>query len=341
LRFEVHPHAGIKDHDTFCFDAPAPRLARKIGSAAWPAPWSDPMQHHAALLILALGWPALVHAQVRGVLKFHDGNVLPGTLIESAQSGGLLHSDRFGDVRFAAGEATFEPAPAEEKPTSQLTWQPTKWSIGLSGYWQSTYDSTESDFALDLAADWVSDQNELKASLSTDYKVVSKEVDNNEQKAQVRWLRNWSSPWVSIVGLRAHRSDFTLDPYPSLDYVMYQGTLGGGVREAWSDDARTLFAIGYERVVLEVLNRQARIHARATSFLVESNVKLTQKINFDQTLYLYAWQSGGMGVDSQAEVSYAITQQLSVGLRHEYRRNAVNLDIGSFNKLSLTTRLAF
>jgi hypothetical protein len=36
-----------------------------------------------------------------------------------------------------------------------------------------------------------------------------------------------------------------------------------------------------------------------------------------------------------------VNERLSVGLRHEYRRNAVNLDVGTFNGLSLTTRLAF
>lgn len=181
----------------------------------------------------------------------------------------------------------------------------------------------------------------MAASFSADYKIVSDAIDNNEQKARLRWLRSWSSPWVTLVGLQARRFSYTFESLPSLDYLLLEGSLGLGVRKKWSDGQKTLVALSYERLALEVLHYHQHVYANATSLLVENNVHLTPKISFDQMLYFYLWRDGDTGIDSRAEISYAVTDQLRVGLRHEYRRNAVDLNLGSFSKLSLTTRLDF
>ena len=293
--------------------------------------------------MLSMASPA--EAQTRGWLKYPDGTVLPGVMMDRADEGVVFRSDRFGDIPFAQGEAIFEaasPPAAGLKPAStRSAWWPASSSIGVSGYWQTDNGSQESDAALDLAATWENERNELAASFSADYKVASDSVDNNEQTARLRWLHTWSSPWVSVLGLRAHRFSFTYDPLPELDYLLFQGTLGLGLRKTWSNGNKALVALSHERVALELLDYKRHAFTNASSLLVENNVHLTEKISFDQTLYLYLWRDGDTGVDSRAEISYAITEQLSIGLRHEYRRNAVDLDIGAFSKLSLTTRLDF
>lgn len=292
-------------------------------------------------LAAMLGMASMAQAQTRGMLKYPDGTVLPGLLLDSPDEGGLFRSDRFGEVRFAKGEASFEPAPAPTPVKQKATWQPDSSSIGVSGYWQTSNGSQESDAALDLAATWLNERDELGVNFSADYKVAADSVDNNEQKAQLRWLHSLASPWVSVVGARAHRFTYTYEPLPTLDYLLFQGTLGIGLRKSWAEGRKSLVALSHERVALEVLDFKKRIFTSATSLLLENNVHLTAKISFDQTLYLYLWRDGDTGIDSRAEISYAVTEQLSVGLRHEYRRNAVDLDIGGFSKLSLTTRLDF
>lgn len=73
-------------------------------------------------------------------------------------------------------------------------------------------------------------------------------------------------------------------------------------------------------------------------------LRLGPKLHLDNTLLLYRWprsSSGRSGIDSKTELSYDLTDSIRVGLRHDLRRNAVNLDVGRYSRLSLTTRVAF
>jgi len=77
------------------------------------------------------------------------------------------------------------------------------------------------------------------------------------------------------------------------------------------------------------------------SVLVENRLRLGPRLNLDNTLLLYRWRGGRSGIDSDTELSYDLTRSIRLGLRHEWRERAVDLDGGEFKRLSLTTRLAF
>lgn len=313
----------------------------------------------AACIALAAGLccgPAA--AQTRGVLRFNDGTVLPGEQVQRSEDGGVLRSERFGDVRYTEAEAHFEPAPeAAPAPApapspapvatprtaarARPAWQPDAWSVGLSGYWQSSNGTKESNAAVDVDATWSTPRNDINVRLAADYRIASGAVDNNEQSGRIRWLHTLSAPWLGLGVFRVHRNTFSLDPLPTLDYLLQQGTLGLGFRKTWQHEGKTLVALGYDWVSVDLLDYSVRTSTHATSLLVENTVPLTPKINFDQTLYLYFWRDGDTGIDSQSELSYAITERLRIGVKHELRRNAVDLDVGTFSKLSLTTRVRF
>jgi len=303
----------------------------------------------ALLLALFSGQAA---ADTPGWLRYADGNLLSGRLIEGGVQGGLFRSDRFGEVRFKAGEAVFAPSDmprdADDKPTPAAApawaiaeWQPSDWSIGVSGYWKSDQGSVSKDIALDLDSTWKSPGNELKLNLSTDYKTVDKAVDNNEQTGGLRWLRDLRSPWFVLGSVKARRSTISLDPLPTLDYLLLQGTAGLGLRKSWSAKDQTLVALGRDRIAVDLLSLDRRVYTSATSFLLENKLQLSPRVSFGNTLFVYFWRDGSTGFDSLADLSYKLSEQLSVGLRHEYRRNAANLEIGSFSRFSLTTRLGF
>lgn len=291
-------------------------------------------------------------APPRGWLRFADGNAVSGVLLSRTPGGGVMKTDRFGDLPFLDSEARFEPAPAatnappgalETAPTTPgaLGWRPATWSIGVSGYWQHKGDSTTSDLELDLDATWRSRHDELQLALSADYKVVDNAMDNNEQTGSLRWVRDLNGPWVGLVSARLQRSTLSIDPLPTIDYLLVQGTAGAGWRQAWSTESHTLVALNLNRVALDLLRYDRRVYDSALSLLVENHLRLGPRVRFDGTLHLYRWRDGSSGIDSSTELSYDLTESIRVGLRHESRRNAVSLDFGRYNRLSLTTRVAF
>lgn len=295
--------------------------------------------------------PSPAAAPQRGWLRFADGNQLSGVLLSRSPGGGRVRTDRFGELDFRDDEARFEidpPAPAPSAtPTPQAVddtdngWRPATWSIGISGYWQQKAGSTTSNIELDGDATWRARRDEVRLALSADYKVVDNEVDNNEQSGSLRWLHQLRGPWVSLASLRLERSTATLDPLPSFDYLLLQTTLGLGWRQVWSEESHTLVALNAEQIRLGLLRLDRHLTTQARSLLVENRLRLSAKVRLENSLIVYRWRQGDTGIDSNTELSYDLTDSLRVGLRHEARRNAVDLAVGRYSRLSLTTRVAF
>jgi hypothetical protein len=303
---------------------------------------------------LCLGAPAdaVGEAPVRGWLRYADGNALSGVLVARTPGGGVVRTDRFGEVSFRDAEARFEarPEPAPAPPptaaapageTTGLGWRPAKWSIGVSGSWEERRDSITSDLQLDVGATWRSPRDEIRLALAAHYKVVDDHVDSNEQRGSLRWVHGLSGPWVALASMRLQRSTFAQDPLPKFDYLLGQATAGLGWRRRWSPETQTLVAVNVDRVAVDLLQQDRRYYTRAISLLLENQLRLGAKVRLDNTLLVYHWADGSTGVDSTVELGYDLTENLRVGLRHETRRQAVNLDVGRYNRVSLTTRVAF
>ncbi|MET0348660.1 MAG: DUF481 domain-containing protein [Rhizobacter sp.] len=299
------------------------------------------------LLALATTFASPALAQTRGWLRYTDGNAVSGELVEP----GRFRSDRFGELRFLPADARFEAdatppvvalAPSPAAPTTVTSFlAPTLWSVRLSGYWEEDDGSTTSDAAVDFEATWRRSAGELDLAVNTDFKVVDGDVDNNEQAARGRWFHDLSPSWFAVGLAKARRSRMTIDPMPAVDTLLLQGSLGLGARREWSLRSRSRVALGHDWITVDFLKYDLRFRTHATSFFLENNLQLSPRIRFNNTFYGYLWEDGSWGTDSDAEALYAINETLSVGLRHEYRHNTVDLDLGSYHKLSLTTRLSF
>ena len=226
-------------------------------------------------------------------------------------------------------------------PDASPGWRPATWSVGISGYWQQKADSTTSNLELDGDATWQAARDELRLALSADYKVVDNSVDNNEQSGSLRWLHQLHGPWLSLSSLRLERSTATLDPLPTFDYLLVQATLGLGWRQRWSEDSHTLVALSREQIRLRLLRLDRGLSTHALSLLVENRLRLSAKVRLENSFVLYRWPDGGTGIDSSTELSYDLSDSLRVGLRHEARRDAVDLAVGRYSRVSLTTRVAF
>lgn len=306
-------------------------------------------------VLLLCAWShAQAQTQTRGWLRFGDGNTLSGALVASDADGGLFRSDRFGDVRFTHAQARFEPLPASPvppvppaaaaapAPDDQLGWRPGEWSLAVSGYWRRDDGSTTSDLAVDLDSTWRTHRDEIRLALSANYKKVDREVDTNDQDGSLRWLHEVAPTWVTLGQLKLNRSTFALvDALPALDYALVQATVGAGPRWRWPNGGRTLVTLNYDRLMLELLQLDRRVYSHSVSLLLDNRLHLSAKVDFSNTLFVYHWRDGSTGFDSDAELSYRLSDHLSVGLRHEYRRNAASLATGTYNRVSLTTRLGF
>lgn len=304
----------------------------------------------AAGLCLAAQALAVAEAPVRGWLRYADGNALSGVLVARTPGGGTVKTDRFGEVSFKDGEARFEPeakalakpAPPKTPPEAgDLDWRPAKWTIGVAGSWEERRNSMTSNIDLDLGATWRSRRDEIRLALAAHYKVVDARVDTNEHIGSLRWVHALSGPWVTLASTRLQRSTFAQDPLPKFDYVLVQATAGLGWRRRWTPETQTLVALNMDRIAVDLLQQDRRYYQHAVSLLLENQLRLGAKLRFDNTLLVYHWPDGSTGVDSTVELGYDLTENLRVGLRHETRRKAVNLDVGRYNRVSLTTRVAF
>lgn len=90
-----------------------------------------------------------------------------------------------------------------------------------------------------------------------------------------------------------------------------------------------------------MLRLSRHLSTHATSLLIENRLRLSAKVRLENSLVLYRWRAGDSGIDSSTELSYDLSDSLRVGLRHEARRNSVDLAIGRYSRVSLTTRVAF
>lgn len=316
-----------------------------------------------ALSLLA---PLTAPAAERGWLHYADGNVLSGSLLQAAQPGGppgLFQSDRFGELRFAAGDANFRPAaaadptvasspaanavaaPAAPNPSQRIVggrgWRPTTWSIAVAADWKRDAEATEVDFNTELSAHWLRPRDDLTATLRADYKVREGSVDNNEQVGRLRWFHTLHAPWLSFAQLYAERHTLSLAGIDKVDYLLLQGTLGAGFRQDWSADGFSRFVLAYNRFEIDLLDYGIRVQGDAMSLLTDHTVRLSERVSLTNTTVVYLWDDDDPGIEAETELNYALTAQLSLGLMHRYLNRGVNLTSRYSNELRLTTRFTF
>lgn len=304
----------------------------------------------------------------RGWLDFADGNVIAGRLVAAdTAGGGRFRSDRFGEIGFAAGEARFRPAagavpaappvaaeatpagashtapptpPPAGPPPAGDVWRPDRWSLGVSADWKHENDDTEVDLNVELEAGWHRPRDEIELRVRTDYKVRDGKVDNNEQSARLLGFHDLAAPWLVFGQLFIERHDVTVADI-KVDYLLWQATLGAGLRQRWGERGTSRAVLGWNLFRVDLLDFHRHVSDDAPSLLLDHDLHLSERVGLTNRLVVYLWRDGPVGLESETEVSYALTQRLSVGLTHRYRKRAVDLKGTAVNEFRLATRFSF
>ncbi|XOV86921.1 MAG: DUF481 domain-containing protein [Pseudomonadota bacterium] len=274
-----------------------------------------------------------------GVLEFKDGDRIAGALVSSNDTTGTFHSDRFGTFDFNLAEAHFRPDEVPAKITG-FSWAPNAW--GISGSYTDSHGKDEQvEFDADAHADWVRERDDFRTSLRAKYKLKDGRVDANEQNLRTRWYHDWSEHWFAAITGYAERDDVKLPLLGTFDYLLLQAGAGFGVRFT-GDSFSSRTGIAYNRAYLELLDLHAGVGANAPTLFTENSIALTKRVTLSNWLNLYHWEDdGSTGIDSELELKYSVTKNLSVGLRHRYRDNAVTLQAAHDSEIRVFTSLIF
>lgn len=288
-------------------------------------------------------------SEERGWLKYRDGNVLTGSLIQPTQDGGIFKSDHFGQVRYSQVQAQFEPAvhqnasdsrPAQAEVDNAKGWVPDKWTLAFSADWKHENRDVEYDVAGDLSAYWNRRRNDASLTMRVDYKIRNERLDTNVQNARLRWFHTVDSPWLVFAQVYAEHDRIDVAGR-QIGYELGQASLGPGVRVQWSEDSYSRLAIAFNRFAVEVPSVDLRVYDSTASIFADNRIALTTRLSFHNWLNVYWWDDDDFGVESEAELDYAVTRQISLGIWHRYKERGADIHNASVNELRLFTRVTF
>lgn len=300
--------------------------------------------------VLALVFALCAHSAepepaVAGWLEYHDGTRVHGRLLESGDEGGRLDSDRFGELRFAAGEAHFVADAAE--PLVQVAGDDGEWTlhatnITLAASRHREPGSSSTDLRSELGLNWQRPQDDIDLRLEAEYGVHNQVHDVNKQSGRLRWFHSLASPWLVTAQGFVERDRVDLPPLGSTDYLLSQLTLGGGTRVDWEEDAWLRLVLGFARFRLDLLDYDdAHAYLTAPGILLDGNVPLTARISFSNWTNLWRWHAGDYGLESETRLDYAITEHVGIGLVYRLKKDAPTVHTDTLDDLELTTRFNF
>ncbi len=296
-----------------------------------------------SLLILLVS--ATAHAKP-GWLEYANGDRLAGELVEATEAGGRFRSARFGELSFDAGEARFSAdTPIEEPATIAASrrpaWLPDSWSITGAAEYEDRDGSREDKYDLDLAAEWHRDRDDVELGFQSDYTDRDGEVTENDQRGRLRWFRQLTPRWFVTAQAFAERDQLGIGLAEDLDYLLLQGTVGGGIRWQWSPAAFTRFGVAFNRFSLELLDLDVRAWTSANSAFADSEFRFSERVSLANWIIVYDWETGDTGIDAETELSFAVSRYFDVGLRHRYRDRGATLESIRVDNLKFFTRLRF
>lgn len=305
-------------------------------------------------------FPALAQAE-RGWLVYEDGNRISG---EFNAASGVFTSDRFGEIAFSPADAVFEPeggeiagsaeeqAPAtgdpepsplialNEKAGKGFSLWPTNWSITASYMWKEEDSNREYevDLALDLFWEWY--LNELSVNFRTEYEYQNGDVDTNEQTGRLRWLNTFRDPFFVMADGYLERNQISPGGV-TYDYLMLQGALGAGVGRQFNDRFLARAAILYNWVSIDILESSLGGTVNAFSLFAEIRYDFSERLRYSHWGKIYFWEDSSEGFESEAELRYKLTSNVSLGLRHLFMDETATLQSEKKNEVQLFTRVTF
>jgi Protein of unknown function, DUF481 len=286
-------------------------------------------------VILLLAWLAAlpVHADM---LVYPDGNRLTGRFLRHEGDVLVFQSERFGEVRVKASEAKLTPTPpvnaAASAPAPKPAPQPKRApeSKPATGTWHgrlafSVEDYNDSRSRSRLVLDgrlnrkWAHDSLNLAARY--EFNKTDQVVNTDLFKSSGSWRHLLSPRYFTVYSpsMEWNRS-FYVRRVPN-DYMRLQQEVGVGWNVFEKPKQAVRAGMAENLFTYRNLSGDKTTFYRAESLFAEADIKLVDRISItERVIYYHSFESGGDGMENQAEISKKLTDSISLSLRYEYRK---------------------
>lgn len=319
-----------------------------------------------ALLALTTATLAAAARADVGVLDFHDGNKVTGTLV----SPGVFRSDRFGVIGFSPEQATFVPtqstvtsvaepqppvsvaegaSPAVERkrPKGRLL---ENWKFSIAGFWDERSEGEIRESTYDLLFRF--ERPKLKAdriSGTLTYNYVDKQgiIDRRRATAKGEWDHDLSARWVLLYRPEAEYDGRNLEPdiaaqlgRSRINYGLLQNQIGVGYRLIDKPTYKTTVSANWAFLNLRLFH-YATLNFDVPVVSVENDFTFPWKLSLKHNARAYYLISDDqLSMTSELELKKQLTDFFYLTLRHEYRVDFIS-EANELNRLRLLFGIDF
>ena len=237
----------------------------------------------------------------------------------------------------AQGEARGRSAVTDRPPRR---WKPDQLHADVSVNWEGQSRNGKDEAEFRGSAEWQRGRDEVSAQVRAEYERSNAVLKQNEQNARVLWYRNLSGPWYRSTEAQLERNQFK-EQGRLFDYLFAQVGLGLGYRKNWSEHAETRLAVSWHLFDVRLLDYDLAVDTNAPSLTLANSFKLPGRWQLNHWMHWFWWEDGSTGLESEAELVLETGRNTSVGLRHEYSRDAATLQQSDKDETSLFLRYRF
>jgi hypothetical protein len=316
------------------------------------------------LLLFLLGWMLALSAKA-DVLVFTDGDRVQGTFVRRENGKIIFQSLRFGNLSVPEADATVEvttpppppiiaPMPSEaEGPMSLyeqilLTrlrrrveqgivrwWEP--WVGRLAASTDIVHDAKDRSIFLAegrVRRNWARDEVRLEARY--EYREENEEKTVDMIKGTGLWRHDVSNRIFGSYRPLLERDRVNSNGFQPFPYILLQQQVGAGVHLLRRERIKLRAGVAENFFNVWAIDDEAKSYEHIESAFFEAEMALPWRITLtERGVWYYAIKDATQGWENEFEFSKKLTDSLSLGLRHEFRRNNPDSRVQDYERLRL------
>jgi hypothetical protein len=315
------------------------------------------------LVLFAAGW--LAPSVWADVLIFTDGDRVQGTFVRRENGKIIFQSPRFGNLSVPESDATVEvttqpPAPiispmpseAEGAPSIYdqilLTrlrrrveegivrwWEP--WTGRLAASTDIVHDAKDRSIFLAegrVRRNWASD--EVRLETRYEYREENAVKTADMIKGTGLWRHDLSARFFSSYRSLVERDRVNSNGFQPFPYVLLQQQVGVGVHLVRRERIKLRAGVAENFFNVWAIGDDAKSYEHIESAFFEAEMTLPWRITLtERGVWYYSLKEATQGWENEFEFSKKLTDSLSLGLRHEFRRNNPDSRVQDYERLRL------
>lgn len=297
-------------------------------------------------------------------LVYADGDRVRGHFVERSGEVLVFRSERFGLLRVPAAEAevilvqSTEPevvAAAEEDDKVEVApeweWWPlspiamTRALKGFFGSWHGRFSagaevlqdvSDHNNVTVEARLNRKWERDEVQINGRYDYSSVNERAATDMVRADGLFRHDFPGRLFAVYrpSLEWNRAYYR-SGVPS-DYVLLQQELGAGVNILNTPARKVRLGVSENAFDTWVLPTQTHISQTVESLFAEIEAKLPWRVTLtNRGVWYYSFADSTDGWENRFEISKKLTETLTIGARHETRRNNPDVRSADYERLRL------